>query len=1195
MDSSIIEQSVLDPIKPLLKRRGRYAMLESLPGGATAWYAAMLHRHLDGPLVLVTGKAARAEAIIRELHFFSRGLNNDPVLLSFPAWETLPFEPLSPYGPLVAERLSTLFRLTQMQGDGPITPGGESGHPQGIVVTTAAALMQKLMPRDLLVKNGFSITVGDQLDLPAFREFLTTTGYQNASQVSEPGEFSVRGGIVDFYPPGREDPVRIELFGDEVETMRLFNPNTQRSTDDIRELKALPVREVLLTQETITTFRTNYRAAYGGKASESDRYKSVSKGILFQGMEQFLPMFYEEPDTLFDYLPENALFLMEQDVLGSANARATEIQTRFQSVIEQSQHPDVTAETLLHPPPESLFLSREVLDEKIQQFPTLVEVSSDQEMADGITGFVPSINFHKDHDEEDGPISEVVAETMLDAIERGFHVGLVVRTVSQRERLREIMSRHKLPMTNGRDWQEVINTPPGKVMLCLGDVAQGFVYPAHKLALFTEGSIFGTRIHTRRKDSRYIDQLIASFADLNPADPVVHADHGIGRYHGLHTLEVVDVKNDFLLISYQDDDKLYVPVENLDRVSKYQGGDEPSLDKLGSVRWERTKQKAQKRIFEMAEELISLQALRASNNDGFQFSGPDPVYQEFAARFPYEETEDQATAILSVLEDMTKPKPMDRLVCGDVGFGKTEVALRAAFRAVMDGRQVAVLVPTTILAQQHYETFTHRFAAYPIRVGLLSRFRTPKVQKETLKQVAKGGIEVIIGTHRLLQKDVKFRDLGLLVVDEEQRFGVTHKERLKKMRANIDILTLTATPIPRTLHMAMSGVRDISIIASPPANRLSIRTFITQFERQKIRDAILREIYRGGQVFYVHNRVQDIEKSAAMISDLVPEAKVGVAHGQMRETQLEKVMLSFYNQEFNILVCTTIIENGVDIPSANTIIIHRADRFGLAQLHQLRGRVGRSKRRAYAYFLIPHPQALSSDARKRLEAIESLGELGSGFMLATHDLEIRGAGNLLGDSQSGQIKEVGFELYNQMLQDAVKNLQNKMNEEGDSAIKTLDVEPVQREIIPVINLHLSTYIPEDYVGDVHQRLTLYKRIAELIDPEEIESMRAELTDRFGIPPEPVENLLRIVGVKRLCRRLRIAKLEAGSRGGAFHFDASPRLNPGALVSLIQHGNGYVRFNQDTRILSSTNRSWDEPAKRVDEVVKILKQLQPVTH
>ena len=1174
---------LLTSIKPLLNKRGLpFPILSNLSGGTFSWLATLLANELDRPLVLVLKKPAQAEIIHRELLFFSAHLKRPLPLLGFPAWETLPFEKLSPFGPLVAERISTLFRLTQMSGQGPVLAGDESGLTQGIIVTTTSALMQRVMPREILTKHGFAIKKGDQLNLPAMRAFLAISGYRATSQVVESGEFAVRGGIVDFFPPGYEEPIRLELFGDEVETLRMFDPVTQRSTDPIPGVQALPTSEVILNEETIRSFRSQYRQTFGGNADELNFYKEISKGNKVQGMEHFLPLFYEPAETLFEYLPKESVFMLESGTFEAMDHFSKEIQERYSIVQYQAKQDHLM-------PIDGLYLDPKETQNRLSNFTVFDTLPGYQKQTFSL-GFDPAPDFSgtsgSDSEEEKKSVLDRVCQHIKKAQTEGFRVCLSVRTMGQRERLRELLADHKLVTTNAAHWQAVFSAQPGSLFLTIGDVEQGFSHGRLGILLIPEESIFGRRTRRRQIDKRYIDQLLASFSDLNEGNLVVHADHGIGRFGGLHSLDVGTIRNEFLLISYLGDDKLYVPVENLDRVSKYSNSEEIILDKLGGNKWEKTKKKAKKKVLEMAAELVRLQALREAQR-GFSFSGLDPLYQEFSASFPYEETQDQAQAIDSVLADMHAYKPMDRLVCGDVGFGKTEVAIRAAFRAIMDGKQVAVLTPTTILAQQHFDTFSSRLSPYPVTVALLSRFRTPKQIKQSLQHIAKGEADVVIGTHRLLQKDVVFKDLGLLVVDEEQRFGVSHKEKIKTMRAMVDILTLTATPIPRTMHLAMAGVRDISIIATPPVDRLSIRTIVAQYDKNQIREAILREIYRGGQVFYLYNRVTDIEKVAAQLSELVPEAKVGVAHGQMREGALEKIMFSFYQQEFNILVCTTIIENGVDIPSANTIIIHRADKFGLAQLHQLRGRVGRSKRRAYAYLLIPPTQNLSADAQKRLEAIETLGELGAGFSLATHDLEIRGAGNILGDEQSGQIREVGFELYNQMLKDAVLQL-------SKGYVPTPQQEEPE-EILPVISLHLSTHIPSDYIPDVHQRLTLYKRIAELANPEEISDMRVELLDRFSTLPQSVDNLLRVVALKRLCRKLKILKLEAGPKGASITFHSEPNVLPSAIIGLIQKGGGSIQFNHQKGSLGIRDRNWEDADVRLKELDKVLQVLNPYHH
>lgn len=1181
---------LLKPLLPLLKQTAPECPVPvgHLPDASVSWVTAILSEHTKRPVVLVTGKASRAEALYRELLFFSEKAGPPLALLPFPAWETLPFERLSPFPTLVGERITTLFRLTQMSGIGPVQAADEEGNNRAVIITTARALMQRVMPAHPLSEHGFSIAQGDQLDLTAFRIFLATAGYYPAAQVSEPGEFSVRGGILDFFPPGHDDPVRIELFGDEVETLRLFDPVTQRSTDRIPTIQALPIGEILLTEENIRRFRTNFRAFFGGNSAQTEIYKEISKGNKIQGMEPFLPLFYDRTETFFDYLPKETHIILEPQTFPEMSRFEEEIQTRYRMLTQEDSSPGQPSESHLHLPPDQLYLTEKQCRTLLGRYITFQAETERSETAPSM-GFSTTPDFisqtQTNEDEKNLSAFERAVLFLKNAQAEGMNICVAVRTIGQREHLHDLLEDQKISVAHAPNWHTVLNSLPGPVRLVIGDVDRGFIHYRFGLMLLSESHIFGTRIRRRQLDQRYLDQLLASFADLKEEDLVVHNDHGIGRFGGLHSLDVGDIRNDFLLITYAGSDKLYVPVENLDRVSKFSGADEATLDKLGGTKWKNTKQKAKKKILEMAAELVALQAQREARK-GYAFSGADPVYQEFAASFPFEETPDQANAIATTLEDMASHRPMDRLICGDVGFGKTEVALRAAFRALMDGKQVAVLTPTTILAQQHYETFSDRLSGYPLSVSILSRFRSPSDQKRTVQLLKTGQVDLVVGTHRLLQKDIAFKDLGLLIVDEEQRFGVTHKERIKQLRATVDILTLTATPIPRTMHMAMAGVRDISIISTPPVDRLAIRTVICQYEKSLVREAILREIHRGGQVYYLYNRVQDIEKMATQLNELVPEAKIGVAHGQMRENRLEKIMLSFYRQEFNLLLCSTIIENGVDIPTANTIVIHRADRFGLAQLHQLRGRVGRSKHRAYAYLLTPHPKSISPDAQRRLDAIENLSGLGAGFMLATHDLEIRGAGNLLGDEQSGQIREVGYELYNQMLKEAIQNLKN-----GHAPIAApKEEEEQEEEIVPTISLYLSTHIPADYVTDVHLRLTLYKRIAEMHDPEEIAEMRVEMIDRFGPLPDSVNYLLKVMLLKRRCKQLKVIKLEAGPKGAAITLHPEPAINTEALIQMIQQGAGSVLFHQEKRTLSLRERQWGDPAKRLSELDKILASL-----
>ncbi|MBF0422696.1 MAG: transcription-repair coupling factor [Magnetococcales bacterium] len=1154
--------------------------LTDLPGSALGLMAKEWAATLHAPLVIVTGKTNRAEALYRELLLFQGDRHHPLALLPFPAWEILPFEPLSPYGAIVGERIATLYRLTQMLGIGPVRAENPQGKKQAIIITTPMAMMQRLMPRSLLVQHGFVIRQGDQVDLPALKKFLLMAGYRPGPQIEEPGEFATRGGIIDLFPPGLDEPVRIELFGDQVETIRHFDIPSQRSTQQTDRVETLPMSEVLLTEETIRCFRTQYRETFGGKSAQDDMYKTVSAGGKFQGMEQFLPLFYETTSLLVDYLPADACLLLDQDVDDAAIAFADKVRNQREMLAGEQ-----TSNAIRLLPMERFYLSPAQWRQDLSRFKRL-ELDRGPSDKRYSLGFSPLPEFFDPPGEEPLPGLPVLERTIQfirDQQQRHQRIIIASRSMGQRDRIAELLADHGHPTTPTATWNDALASSSQRILLVIGDLAQGFSHDQLQLTVLNEESILGTRTRRKHTDPDYLDRILASFRNLKEGSFVVHADHGIGCFGGLHSLNIGGILNDFLLLTYAGADKLYVPVENLDRVSKYSGADEAILDKLGGSRWKKTRLKVKKKLLEMAAELVALQARRQSVG-GHRFSSPNASDHEFATRFPYEETPDQAQAIEAVLSDMASTRPMDRLICGDVGFGKTEVALRAAFRCIMDGKQVAVLAPTTILAQQHFETFSRRFAPYPMNVAVMSRFRSTKELTELAKKTRDGRVDIVVGTHRLLQDDVAFKDLGLLIVDEEQRFGVVHKERIKRLRSNVDILTLSATPIPRTLHMAMSGIRDISIIATPPSNRLAIRTFVTEYSPVRIREAILREIYRGGQVFYVYNKVQEIERMANRLMELVPEAKVGIAHGQMPEGRLERVMISFYRQEFNVLLCTTIIENGVDIPSANTIIIHRADHFGLSQLHQLRGRVGRSRHRAYAYLLTPPLQAQTADARKRLEAIETMGELGAGFMLASQDMEIRGVGNVLGDEQSGHIKEVGFELYNQMLKEAVEAFgAGRTLGEGE---KNVDDD----EIVPVINLNLSTNIPDSYISDMHLRLTLYKRVAELKSAQETADMKMEFIDRFGPLPPSVDNLLKLVAIKRACVHLKILKLEAGPRGAVLTFHPQPNIHLPALIDLIRQGGGSVVFNQEKNLLTFRERNWEDPQLRLNHLERVLENL-----
>ncbi|HIJ82848.1 MAG: transcription-repair coupling factor [Magnetococcales bacterium] len=1177
MDPSPFASLFSKLLAPLPKTPGHpFGVLKDLPGATLSLFVKEWAATRTSPLVIVTGKTTRAEAIYRELLLFQGDRHRPVAILPFPAWEILPFEPLSPYGPIVGERIATLYRLTQMLGFGVVRPENNAGYQQAIIITTPMALMQRLMPRHLLAQHGFAIRESDQIDLPAFKQFLIASGYRSSAQIEEPGEFAARGGIIDLFPPGYEEPVRVELFGDQVETIRHFDIQTQRSTQRNSKVETLPMSEVLLTEETIRCFRTFYRETFGGKAASDEIYKVVSTGGKFQGMERFLPLFYDTTDLLVDYLPEGSQILLDADVEPAGVAFEEKVNNQRELLLKEE---DASHLRLL--PVHRFYITAQQLFASLAHFQVL-QIKDNPDEPGCSLGFDRVPDFF-DPAGEDVLSGHSVVERVVNFIQtqqkQQHRIVISTRSMGQRDRVAELLADHGHKTESAASWQDALLVSSKRIQLVLGDLASGFVHAGLRLAVFNEDAVLGTRARRKHTDPQYLDRILATFRNLKEGSFVVHADHGIGCFGGLHTLAVGGIQNDFLLLTYAGSDKLYVPVENLDRVSKYAGSDEVILDKLGGTKWKKTRQKVQKKLLEMAAELVEVQAKRETAK-GIRFSSPHAVDHEFATAFPYDETPDQAQAIEAVLSDMASLRPMDRLICGDVGFGKTEVALRAAFRCVMDGKQVAVLTPTTILAQQHYETFSRRFSPYPVNVAMMSRFRTAKQMDELAEKIGEGKADIVIGTHRLLQKDIAFKDLGLLIVDEEQRFGVSHKERIKAMRANVDILTLTATPIPRTLHMAMSGIRDISIIATPPTNRLAIRTFVTEYNSARIREAILREIYRGGQVFYVFNKVQEIERMAIRIAELVPEAKIGIAHGQMPVGRLERIMVAFYRQEFNLLLCTTIIENGVDIPSANTIIIHRADHFGLAQLHQLRGRVGRSRHRAYAYLLTPPIQAQSADARKRLEAIEALGELGSGFMLASHDMEIRGVGNVLGEEQSGHIKEIGFELYNQMLKEAVEAY-------GAGTMADRGGSPQEEEIVPIINLNLSTNIPDTYITDMNLRLTMYKRVAELKTPDETAEMKVEFTDRFGSLPDSVENLLKVVAIKRRCIKLKVLKLEAGPKGAVLTFHSQPNIQPAVLIDMIRQGGGSVVFNQEKNLLTFRERYWEDPLLRLQHLERML--------
>jgi transcription-repair coupling factor (superfamily II helicase) len=1082
-------------------------------GSARALLVAEAARSHEGLVVVVTRDTQRAHALEDELRIFAGTL---PVL-HFPDWETLPYDVFSPHPDIVSQRVATLYQLPSVK--------------RGVLVVPAATLMQRIAPRVHITGTGLMLRKGQKLDLATEQRRLEACGYRHVPQVAEPGDFAVRGALIDIYPMGAGEPYRIELFDDEVESIRSFDPETQRSQQQVENVELLPAREFPVTDEAAKDFSNRLRERFPIDVRRCPLYQDMKEGVTPGGIEYYLPLFFENTATLFDYLGEDALF-----VLGEGAREASE-----QFWIQTAERYDQRAHDIERPvlPPAELYLSPEQLREQLNKRLRVEVVESGHEHAvDAGTQPAPEVPLNRKGEEPGTSLRHFFQAypgcTLIAADSAG-----------RREALLEQLSTSGLRPQNVDGWQAFLSDA-SKLAITIAPMEQGFALKQPAITVLTERELFGERVRTerrrRRGAARDPDMVIRDLTELSIGSPIVHVDHGVGRYQGLVSMELGGMTGEFLIIEYAKGDKLYVPVAQLGLVSRYSGTapELAPLHSLGGDAWERARKKAAEKVRDVAAELLAIYAQREARG-GQSLPIDRQLVEEFGSTFPFEETPDQQQAIDAVLGDLARPRAMDRVICGDVGFGKTEVALRAAFAAATAGKQVALLVPTTLLAQQHYRNFADRFADWPVKVDVLSRFRSTKDVNEALKRLADGQIDVIIGTHKLLQSDVKFKDLGLVIVDEEQRFGVRQKEQLKKLRAEVDLLTMTATPIPRTLNMAMSGLRDLSIIATPPAHRMAVRTFVSAWEPALIREAFQRELQRGGQVYFLHNEVESIERTAREVRELVPDARVGIAHGQMPERELEQVMADFHRQRFNVLVCTTIIETGIDIPTANTIIIDRADRFGLAQLHQLRGRVGRSHHRAYAYLIVPDRKSITADAEKRLEALASLEELGAGFTLATHDLEIRGAGELLGDEQSGQIQEIGFGLYTELLERAVRALKSGKVPDFD----------LSSEHETEVELHLPALIPDDYLPDVHARLTLYKRIASARNEDTLRELQVEMIDRFGLLPDAVKNLFAVAGLKLMATPLGIRKLDFGANGGRITFRDKPEVDPMAIIRLIQ--------------------------------------------
>jgi len=1057
--------------------------------------------------VIVTPDNQTALQLTHELAFF---LQNQYPILHFPDWETLPYDVFSPLPEITSERLKTLVLLPEVK--------------RGALVVSVNTLMHKLAPREHVLANSFAIKVGDTFNLELNRLKLESVGYHCVSQVYSHAEFAIRGAIIDIFPMGSNVPFRIELWDEEVDSIRTFNPESQLSLDKIDQIQLFPAHEFPFTDDAIKQFRLSFREHFPNANPKNTLYVDVSKGITPNGIEYYLPLFVEQTATLFDYLPKTAVLVLSELFHELAQAFYSEAEERYEQRKYDLERP------LLKP--ELLFLSAQDITHTSEQFARIVLQPTDDDTN------LPDLTINAKLPQPAGALQQFISTFQ-------GKILFVAEGAGRREALADKLRSYQITAKQVDNWQGFLNSEVSPCLL-VAPIDHGLLLDNPAIAIITESQLSGEKVEQRRRRrksaARELENIINNLNELSIGSPVVHQEHGVGRYLGLQTLTVGGIANEFLMLEYANGDKLYVPVSALQVISRYTGmnPEDAPLHRLGSDAWQKIKKKAIERIHDVAAELLEIHAKRAVKQ-GHAFAIDNDEYQAFADAFPFEETPDQQAAIEAILEDMASPQPMDRVICGDVGFGKTEVSMRAAFIAVQAGKQVAMLVPTTLLAQQHYQNYQDRFADWPVRVEVLSRFVSAKQQKQLAEQLALGQIDIIIGTHALLSKELKYKALGLVIIDEEHRFGVRQKEHFKKLRHELDMLTLTATPIPRTLNMAMAGLRDISIIASPPPNRHVIKTFITEWVDAQIKEACLREIKRGGQVFFLHNDVKTMDKMARELGALIPEARIESAHGQMPERELERIMRDFYHQRFNLLLCSTIIESGIDIPSANTIIINRADKLGLAQLHQLRGRVGRSHHRAYAYFIVPPKSLLSKDAVKRLEAVEASGELGAGFMLSSHDMEIRGAGELLGDEQSGQIQEIGFSLYSELLERAVNALKSGKQPELDTPMdKGVEVE-----------LQAAALIPEDYLPDVHLRLVLYKRISNTETTADLRELQIEMIDRFGLLPEPVKTLFSVTELKQRAELLGIKKIEASATGGRIIFGAQPTINAEQLIHLIQ--------------------------------------------
>lgn len=1117
--------------------------------------AALKHQGLT---MLVTETAREAAAQTRALAFFTAEQNLP--LFNFPDWETLAYDIFSPHQDIVSSRLQTLASLPNTQ--------------QGVLVVPLPTLLHRIAPIDFVASRTFNYVVGEELDRTRLQDQLSRAGYNRVDQVFEHGEFAFRGSLIDIFPMGEKSPLRIDLLDDEIESLRLFDPESQRTTETVSQFQLLPAREFPLDKEPINRFLNNWHDHFDHDPSKCPVYRDIKDGIAPQGIEYYLPLFFEQTATLFDYLPENVRLFTHSGIQQAAEQFWIDVSRRYEEYAVDPERPIL--------PPIELFLPVDGLFQRIGQLPRTIIGREAVEPKAGRANL--SL-----HSVPDVAVNAKLVNPMAKLQEFLEHCGPETRVLfcaesaGRREVLSDLLRSIDIRPSEIDHWQQFVDSEQ-QFSITTYPIDQGLYCAEQGLCLITEGELFGQQVMQRRRRSKASespDYIFKSLAELQVGTPVVHIEHGVGRYQGLVILDVDKSAQEFLMLSYADDAKLYVPVSSLHLISRFGGGDQMAapLNRLGSDKWDKAREKAAKQVRDTAVELLDIYSRRAARQ-GFACEDNQEDYRKFCSDFAFEETPDQQEAIDAVRRDLLSPQPMDRLVCGDVGFGKTEVAMRAAFTAVSSGKQVVVLVPTTLLAHQHLENFRDRFANWPVRVEELSRFRTAKEQDQVIADTAVGKVDILISTHKLLHAQIDFSKLGLMIIDEEHRFGVRQKEKIKSLRSSVDILTMTATPIPRTLNMSMHSIRDLSIIATPPARRLSVKTFVRKQESRVTREAILREVLRGGQVYFLHNDVKTIRRIADELAELVPEARIQVAHGQMRERELEKVMSDFYHQHFNVLVCTTIIETGIDVPSANTILIDRADKLGLAQLHQLRGRVGRSHHQAYAYLMTPADKKLSTDATKRLEAISAADHLGSGFTLATNDLEIRGAGELLGEEQSGHIQAIGFTLYLEMLDRAVNALRNG---------RQIDLESALDQGVEV-NLHLPALIPDDYLSDVNMRLTLYKRLSNCQTKQDLHELQVEMIDRFGLLPEPVKALFEIAELRQIGEQLGLKKIEAGPHGGRLQFTKHTSVEPMTIIQMVQKEPAIFRLQNNDQL--SFTREMDTAEQRFNQVNEILQQLLP---